>query len=58
MYLAAHILLLMIVTLIVGIPANIAVLWSPMLTVIALLIGPFWFNPFAFDMDRVKVRSA
>lgn len=32
------------------------VLWAPVLVIISLLFGPFWFTPFAFRTDRVQVR--
>jgi hypothetical protein len=28
--------------------------WSLWLTVVAFLLGPFWFNPLSFEWDRIK----
>lgn len=55
MWYGAHLLLLMVVALAVGLPMSIFSLWSYALVIMALLVAPFWFNPFAFDWDENKV---
>lgn len=38
--------------------AGLLLLWAPVLVVISLLFGPFWFTPFAFKTTNVMVRLA
>lgn len=33
-------------------------LWAPILVVVSLLFGPFWFTPFAFRTEVVQVCNS
>jgi hypothetical protein len=57
MWYGAHILWLIVVALCVGLPFSVLGMWSYALVVMALLMAPFWFNPFTFSWDVNKVRQ-
>jgi hypothetical protein len=52
-----HLLLLLVVALVIGVPVSPWALWSSWLVVLSLLVAPFWFNPFSFDWASNKNQA-
>ena len=52
-----HLLLLLVIALVIGVPVSAWALWSSWLVVLALLVAPFWFNPFSFDWSNNKDQA-
>jgi hypothetical protein len=58
MWFGGHLLLILAIALVVGIPGvGFWAFWSSWLVVLSLLVAPFWFNPFAFDWSSNKAQA-
>ena len=58
MWFGGHLLLVLVVALVIHIPGvGFWSFWSSWLVVLALLVAPFWFNPFAFDWSTNKIQA-
>lgn len=58
MWFGVHLLVLLLVSVSVGLQLGFVAIWSYIIVIAALLIAPFWFNPFTWDWDRNKVRAS
>lgn len=57
MWFGAHLLVLLIMALALGLKASLLAAWANIIAILALLIAPFWFNPFSLDWQNNKVRT-
>lgn len=55
MWLGAHLLVLLIVAVSLGLKASLLAAWANILAILSLLAAPFWFNPFSLDWQVNKV---
>lgn len=55
MWFGAHLLVLVLTAVCVGLKLSFVALFSYVIVITALLCAPFWFNPFTWDWDRNKV---
>jgi putative flippase GtrA len=55
MWFGAHLLVLLVLALALGLRTNVVAAWANILAILALLVAPFWFNPFSLDWQTNKV---
>jgi hypothetical protein len=57
MWFGAHLLVLLVIAVCLGLKASLLVAWANILAILSLLAAPFWFNPFSLDWQKNKVRQ-
>lgn len=57
MWFGAHMLVLLILAVALGLKASLLVAWANILAILSLLAAPFWFNPFSLDWQNNKVSA-
>jgi putative flippase GtrA len=55
MWFGAHLLILLIIALCLGLKASLLAAWANVVAILSLLVAPFWFNPFSLDWQKNKV---
>jgi hypothetical protein len=55
MWFGAHLLILLVIALCLGLKASLLAAWSNVVAILSLLVAPFWFNPFSLDWQKNKV---
>jgi len=55
MWFGAHLLVLLVVAVALGLKASLLLAWANILAILSLLAAPFWFNPFSLDWQTNKV---
>jgi hypothetical protein len=57
MWLGAHLLVLLLAAVCLGLKASLLLAWACILVIISLLVAPYFFNPFTFTWDVNKASS-
>ena len=55
MWYGAQLLIMLVVALAGGLEVGVVQMLATIIAILALLVAPFWFNPFTFDWQKNKV---